>query len=97
MQFAKYIENDIEADGLEDMYVEALQKIKEDPKFEKDVRATPITHKRHGNKVIPSEGDQYVRKVKMSNAQRKDRVHQKMRAARDKLMAATGGDDSDEE
>merc|ERR1719199_1816429 len=91
VQFAKYIDNDIEADGLEDMYTECLQKIKENPKFEKDVRTVKVTHKRHGNTVIPSDDSaKYVRAVKRSNAQRKDRVHQKMAAARQKLMAAMG-------
>lgn len=34
-QFVKYIENDIEADGLEDLYTEAHKAIREDP-FKKD-------------------------------------------------------------
>ncbi|KAK0896697.1 60S ribosomal protein L5, partial [Friedmanniomyces endolithicus] len=34
-QFAKYLENDIEADGLEEVYSEAHAAIREDP-FKKD-------------------------------------------------------------
>merc|ERR1711964_835732 len=51
VQFSKFIENDIEADGIEDMYKECHEKIRESPAFEKDERTVLISHKIEGNKV----------------------------------------------
>jgi len=84
--FAKFIENDIEPDGLEDLYKECHAKIREDPKFEKKEKAD-IKNSRHGNKIKTSNGTEYTRFQKMSCKQRKDRVRQKLESARAKLMA----------
>lgn len=100
VQFAKYIENDIEADGIEDMYKECHEKIRESPKFEPDTRTVKVTHKIEGNKVTPSDGSAtYVRKVKLSDAQRKNRVKQKLASARQRILAAmeAQADDDDDE
>jgi len=92
VQFSSYIENDIEPDSVEDMYKECHQKIREDPTFEKKEDAG-ITHKRNGNTIVPSDGDSYTRKIKMTKAQKHDRVKQKIAAAQARMMA---GDDDEE-
>merc|ERR1719198_1059218 len=86
-QFAKYIENDIEADGVEDMWKECHSNIRESPKYEKEPDQG-ITHKREGNKITSSNGNSYTRAIKRSKAQRMDRVKQKMATAKAKLLAA---------
>jgi len=95
-QFAKFIENDIEPDGIEDMYKECHEKIREDPKFEKDVRTVILKNERVGNSIKVSDGNTYVRKAKCHYKQRKARVHQKMATARSKLLAAMNADDDEE-
>jgi len=84
--FSSYIENDIEADGVEEMYKECHSKIREDPKFVKK-EAAAITNKREGNKITTSNGSSYTRRIKMSKEERKARVAQKLASVRAKLMA----------
>jgi len=96
VQFAKFIENDIEPDGIEDMYKECHEKIRENPKFEKDERTVLLTNKRNGNKIVCSDGNTYTRKMKLHYKQRKNRVAQKFASARAKLLAAAEADDDDE-
>jgi len=95
MCFAKYIENDIDADGVEDMYKECHKKIREDPKFTKKENAG-ITNKREGSKITTSKGTEYVRMQKMTKPQRQQRVRQKFDKYLKKVMAAAGGDEDDE-
>merc|ERR1712129_454409 len=78
--FAKFIENDIEADGIVDLYKEVHSNIREDPKFTKKEKAD-ITNTRKGNKIVTSKGTEYTRCIKRSYKQRKDRVKQKMASA----------------
>jgi len=87
VQFAKYIENDIEPDGVEDMYKATHAAIRENPKFEKKASAG-ITNTRHGNIIKTSNGNSYPRLQKFSLAQRKDRVRQKMASAAQRMLAA---------
>jgi len=94
MCFAKYIENDIDADGVEDMYKECHSKIREDPKFVKK-ESSGITNKREGSKVTTSKGTEYVRMAKLSKKQREQRVRQKFDKHLKKVMAAA--DDEDDE
>merc|ERR1712151_1206272 len=70
--FSKFIENDIEPDGVEEMYKECHAKIREDPKLVKKTYDTPITNTRSGNTITSSNGNSYTRCIKMSNKQRKD-------------------------
>lgn len=86
VQFAKFIENDIEPDGVEEMYRECHKKIRENPKYEKKADAG-ITNKREGNKITTSNGNTYTRAIKRSYLQRKDRVKQKKETAVKKMMA----------
>lgn len=92
--FSKFIANEIEPDGVEDMYKECHAKIREDPKFVKKADAG-IINTRTGNKITTSNGTTYTRLQKMSCKQRKDRVRQKLQSAREKLMAAMGDDEEE--
>lgn len=92
MCFAKFIENDIEPDGVEDMYKECHSKIREDPKFVKKEKAD-ITNKRQGNNIVTSNGTEYVRMQKLSKAQRDQKVKQKFNKWMKKVMADAEDDD----
>lgn len=94
--FAKYIENDIEPDGVEEMYKNCHAAIRENPKFEKKPHSG-IVNTRTGNKITTSNGTSYTRFTKMSMKQRKDRVRQKLESARAKLMAAMGEEEEEDE
>jgi large subunit ribosomal protein L5e len=95
IQFAKIIENDIEADGMEDMYRECHTAIRENPVFEK-AEDQGITNKVEGNKTTPSTGDSYTRLRKMSYKQKKDRVKQKIQSAQMKMAGKLAADEDDE-
>jgi len=84
--FAKYIEDGKDADGLEEMYTEAFQKIREDPEF-KPKEKKGVTHQRKGNTVNASDGTEHTRSVKLSLKQRRAKVAQKIAAAQAKMMA----------
>jgi large subunit ribosomal protein L5e len=73
-QFARYIENDIEADGLEELYTEAHKAIREDPN-KKDEDEGEKKDKEHWK----AEGKKY-RKQKLSTAEKKERVQEKIKA-----------------
>jgi large subunit ribosomal protein L5e len=92
MCFAKYLENDIEPEGVEDMYKECHSKIREDPKFTKKEKAD-ITNERQGNNITTSKGTDYVRMQKLSKPQRQQRVKQKFDKYLKKVLAAADDDD----
>jgi large subunit ribosomal protein L5e len=90
--FAKFIENSIDPDGIEDMYTGAHAKIRENPD------ATPaekkgITWERKGNKVSSSDGKDVIRSVKLSLKQRRAKVAAKIAAAQAKMMADAEDDE----
>merc|ERR1712232_1392191 len=70
--FSKFLENDIDAEKMEDMYSEDHGKIKENPDFE-PVENKGITWERKGNNVTSSDGGDVVRCVKLSLKQRKEK------------------------
>lgn len=103
--FSKFIENNIDADKLEDMYSDAHGKIREDPEF-KAVEKKNITHERDGeetqrkgttkktgNKITSSDGTEHVRFVKLTLEKRRAKVAAKIAAAQAKLLAAAEDDD----
>lgn len=71
-QFSKYIEGDIEADGLEEMYQEAHKAIREDP-FKKDEDEGEKKDKEYWR----AEGKKY-RKTKMSKEEKRQRIKEKI-------------------
>mmetsp|Transcript_99186 Transcript_99186/g.175895 ORF Transcript_99186/g.175895 Transcript_99186/m.175895 type:complete len:317 (+) Transcript_99186:94-1044(+) len=89
--FSKFIENDIDAEKLEEMYSEAHEKIKEDPDFE-PAEKKGVTWTRKGNAVTGSDGTEVNRSIKLSLKQRREKVRQKIAAAQAKMLA----DDDDE-
>jgi large subunit ribosomal protein L5e len=93
-QFSKFLENDLTADDLEEMYKECHKKIRESPEFEKKTDEKPV-NKRMGN-WVECDGTKYERKVRLSKAQRKSRVAQKINAAREKLMAMADEEEEEE-
>jgi len=85
--FAKYIEADIDADKLEDMYSEAHDQIKADPDPEEKEKKG-ITHEHKGNNVKSSDGTEHTRTIKLSLKQRREKVAAKIQAAQAKMLAA---------
>merc|ERR1719171_1356214 len=83
--FSKFVENDLDADKLEDMYSEAHGKIREDPEY-KPAEKKGITWTRKGNEVTSSDGKDVKRSVKLSLKQRREKVRQKIAAAQAKMM-----------
>lgn len=83
--FAKFIENGIDADKVEDMYSEAHDKIKEDPTFTGAAKKG-ITHTQDGEKVTSSDGTEHVRFKKIGLKARRDKVHAKIAAATAKML-----------
>jgi len=89
--FSKFIENDIDADKLEELYSEAHGKIRENPEFT-PAENKGITHERQGNKITSSDGTEHVRFKKIGLEKRRAKVAAKIAAAQAKMMA----DDDDE-
>merc|ERR1711972_438132 len=87
--FAKYIKEDIDPDKLEDMYTEAIEKIKEDPDGE-EIEKKDVTHERDGEKITSSDGTEHIRTIKLTLKQLRDKVAAKIQKAQEKMLA---GDD----
>jgi large subunit ribosomal protein L5e len=83
--FSKFLENDIDADKMEDMYTEAHGKIRENPDFEPSEKKG-TTWERKGN-TVTGDGTEVNRSVKLSLKQRKQKVATKIAAAQAKMMA----------
>merc|ERR1712137_1368988 len=84
--FAKFVENDIDADKMEDMYTEAHGKIKENPDHEPSEKKG-TKWERKGN-TVSGDGKDVTRSVKLSLKQRKEKVALKIQAAQAKMLAA---------
>jgi large subunit ribosomal protein L5e len=82
-QFAKFIEEGIEGDGLEEMYTKAFEAIREDPTF------TATTKESSYKPVNPQP--------KRTHAQRKAAVQAKKDAMRAALEAADDSDEEDDD
>jgi large subunit ribosomal protein L5e len=91
--FAKFIENSIAADGVEDMYKTAHDKIRANPSAEPKAKKS-ITHTRKGNQIHDSTGKDHKRSIKLTLKQRRKKVEIKIAAAQKKMLAE---DDDDEE
>jgi large subunit ribosomal protein L5e len=90
--FAKFVENDLDADKLEDMYTEAHGKIREDPDY-KPSEKKATTWERKGQSMVSADGATVPRSKKISLKQRKHKVAMKIKAAQEKMMA--DGDDDE--
>jgi large subunit ribosomal protein L5e len=76
-QFQKYIDDDVEADGLEEMYEEAHKAIREDP-FKKYVSDAPKKSKDEWKAISKKH-----RSYKLTKAQREERVQKKIAELRE--------------
>jgi len=83
--FSKYIENSITADGLEDMYKTAHDKIRADPSAEPKAKKD-ITHTRKGNQIHDSTGKDHKRSIKLTLKERRKKVEIKIAAAQKKML-----------
>jgi len=90
--FAKYIENGIDAEKIEDMYSDAHEKIREDPEHVPKEKKN-LTHTRSGPQISTSDGTEHVRQAKITLEERRAKVHAKIAAAQARLLAE---DDDDE-
>jgi len=89
--FAKFIENSIDADKMEDMYTEAHDKIRADPTFSAGDKKS-VTYSKDGSKMVGSDGTEHVRSKKIGLEKRRAKVAAKIAAAQAKMME----DDDDE-
>jgi len=81
-QFAKYIEKELEGDGLKELYEEAHKKIREDPTY---------------TKTNSGEKTSIVKEKKRTLEERKEAVQAKKDAMRAALEAADDDDDDDDD
>eukprot|EP00928_Gymnodinium_smaydae_P035365 TRINITY_DN248_c0_g1_i10.p2 TRINITY_DN248_c0_g1~~TRINITY_DN248_c0_g1_i10.p2 ORF type:complete len:338 (-),score=125.23 TRINITY_DN248_c0_g1_i10:49-993(-) len=83
--FAAFIKEGIDADGMEEMYSNAHEKIREDPE-QKPAEKKGITHERKGEMVVSSDGTEVARSAKLSLKQRRQKVADKIAAAQAAMM-----------
>lgn len=85
--FSKFIENDIDADKVEEMYEEAQGKIRENPDFEPKERDAITYTRGEDGQVTASDGTEHTRNVKLTLKQRREKVANKIAAAQQRMMA----------
>jgi len=83
--FSKFIEADIDADKLEEMYSDAHDQIREDPSPEEHDKKE-ITHERDGEQLNSSDGTNHVRSTKIGLEARRAKVAEKIARAQAKMM-----------
>jgi len=85
--FAKFIENDIDADKIEDMYEEAHGKIRENPDFEPKERDAITYTRGEDGQTTASDGTEHTRHIKLTLKERREKVAAKIAAAQERMMA----------
>jgi len=90
--FSKFIENSIDADGLEDMYGGAHKKIREDPSHT-PAEKKGITHEREGSRITSSDGTEHARFKKIGLEKRRAKVAAKIQAAQAKMLEGMDDDE----
>ncbi|XP_952624.1 60S ribosomal protein l5, putative [Theileria annulata] len=75
-QFSAYLKLGLDSESLEDMYASAHENIRKNPVLPTKPKRK-LKHVREGSKVLTSKGS-YVRNVKITKAQRRERVKQKI-------------------
>jgi len=76
--FSKFIENDIDAEKIEEMYTEAHEKIRENPDVPTEKK--DLTHTRSGNEIECSDGTTHTRTMKLTLKMRRAKVQAKIAA-----------------
>jgi large subunit ribosomal protein L5e len=89
--FSKFLENDIDAEKMEDMYTAGHAKIRENPDYEPTAKKG-TKWERKGN-TVTGDGKDVVRSVKLSLKQRKQKVAIKIQAAQAKMLAGAEDDE----
>mmetsp|Transcript_50991 Transcript_50991/g.119215 ORF Transcript_50991/g.119215 Transcript_50991/m.119215 type:complete len:315 (-) Transcript_50991:80-1024(-) len=85
--FSKYLSEGIDGEKMEEMYTEAMEKIREDPdRDEKESKS--ITHSRDGATMKSSDGSEHIRALKLTLKQRQAKVKAKIAKAQEKLLAS---------
>lgn len=92
--FSKFIENNVDADGMEDMYGGAHAKIRADPEHTAAGKKG-ITHEREGSRITSSDGTEHARFKKIGLEKRRAKVAAKIQAAQAKMLAAMDDDDDE--
>jgi len=93
-QFSRYIKNDVDAEGMEDMYQKCHEAIRADPTpSEKKVRE--VKNKVEGNKITTPSGKVYYRCKKISKKERMSRVQQKKESAKKAFLKAQEEEDEE--
>jgi len=77
--FSKFIECDVDAEKIEDMYTEAHEKIRENPDGETKEKKS-VKFSREGEKVIGNDGSEHTRAIKLTLAERRAKVAAKIQA-----------------
>jgi len=83
--FSKFLENDIDADKIEEMYTDAHEKIREDPDHE-PADKKEIKHERDGEQISSSDGTQHVRSAKITLEERRAKVAARIQKAQERMM-----------
>jgi len=83
--FSKFLENDIDADKIEEMYTDAHEKIREDPDHE-PAEKKEIKHERDGEQISSSDGTQHVRSAKITLEERRAKVAARIQKAQERMM-----------
>jgi len=84
--FSKYIEADIDADKMEDMYTEAFDKIKEDPEYEPTEKKGVTYTRGEGGQMTASDGTEHIRHKKLTLERRREKVAAKIAKAQEMMM-----------
>jgi len=90
--FAKFIENNLDAEKLEEMYGNAHKKIREDPTYSPAEKKS-ITHEREGSRITSSDGTEHARFKKIGLEKRRAKVAAKIQAAQAKMMEGMDDDE----
>merc|ERR1719469_455225 len=90
--FSKFIEHDVDADKVEEMYGEAHAKIRADPTHAASEKKG-ITHEREGSRLTSSDGTEHARFKKIGLEKRRGKVAAKIAAAQAKMVADMEDDD----
>jgi len=85
--FAKFIENDVDADKVEEMYEEAHGKIRENPDFEPKERDAVTYTRGENGQTTASDGTEHTRNIKLTLKERREKVAAKIAAAQERMMA----------
>jgi len=89
--FSRFIKEGLEGEKLGDMYASAHKKIRDDPSKKPKAKKN-LTHTRKGNSINASDGTHHIRSIKLTLAQRREKVQAKITAAQQRMLAEAEAD-----